>query len=192
MKTFKTMIGGGAVAALTVGAMLAGGAPAQAQGISGVTNCGAPGGKQEVGALLGGLLGGVIGNKVGGRHATGETVVGAVAGAAAGSAIGCKMQHNRQNAAGVYSQGGYRLSNQIAPASYRKIGETFVATRTVNLRSAPTNDGARVGALRAGDRFEALAEVPGSPWILVGDGGVGVGYVHADYVRPSGYRYASR
>ena len=50
---------------------------------------------------------------------------------------------------------------------------------------------ARVGALRAGERFEALAHVRGSEWILVGQNGVGVGYVHQDYVRPIGRQYVA-
>jgi hypothetical protein len=189
---------GGAAAAILAGALALGGvSSANAAGIGGVTNCSAPGGKQEVGALLGAVLGGVIGNKVGGRHATGETVVGAVAGAAAGSAIGCQMQKSNQNTAyghsapTTYSRNGYRLSSAISPASYSRMGETFVATRSVNLRAAPTTSSGRVGSLRAGERFQALASVRGTDWILVGQGGVGVGYVHGAYAQPSGYRYAA-
>lgn len=188
-------IGGGAAAAVLAGALAIGAAaPAQAQGVSGVTSCAAPGGKQEVGAAIGAVVGGLVGNKVGGRHATGETVLGAAVGAAAGSAIGCQMQHNRQRAYGspTYTSGGYHLSRQVSPASYSRIGDTFVATRNVNVRAAPTTRSARLGSLRAGERFEALAHVRGSDWVLVGQGGVGVGYVHADLVQPEGHRYAYR
>ena len=189
-------IGAGATVAAVAGMLaLSGATGANAQGISGVTSCAAPGGKQEVGALVGAVVGSLIGNKVGGKHPGAETVVGAGVGAAAGSAIGCKLQHNTQQkgyAQGVYTRNGYRLSTQLSPASYDRIGDTFVAERTVNLRSAPTTGSARVGGLRAGERFEALAEVRGTRWILVGQGGVGVGYVHGDYVRPEGYRYAGR
>jgi uncharacterized protein YgiM (DUF1202 family) len=66
-----------------------------------------------------------------------------------------------------------------------------VATRSVNLRAAPTTGSGRVGSLRAGERFQALANVRGTDWILVGQGGVGVGYVHGAFVEPAGYRYAS-
>lgn len=195
MRTSKInrMIGGGAAAAVLAGALALGAGSAQAAGINGVTNCSAPGGKQEVGAVLGAVVGGLIGNKVGGRHPTGETVLGAAAGAAAGSAVGCQMQKNtaRQYGQGAtYTRGGYRLSSYVAPASYSKIGDTFVATRSVNLRAAPTTGSERVGALRPGERFQALAHVRGSDWILVGQGGVGVGYVHEAYVQPDGYRYA--
>uniref|UniRef100_UPI0028122461 SH3 domain-containing protein n=1 Tax=Phenylobacterium sp. TaxID=1871053 RepID=UPI0028122461 len=119
------------------------------------------------------------------------TVVGAGAGAAAGSAIGCEMQKDRAQHAGTYTRNGYRLSSDIAPASYSRIGHTFVATSGVNLRAAPTTGSARVGRLRAGERFQALAQVRGSDWILVGQGGVGVGYVRGDFVRPEGRRYAA-
>jgi hypothetical protein len=192
MPNFKTSIGGGAFAALLAGAIAVSASAAQAQGIGGVTNCSAPGGKQEAGALMGAVVGGLIGNKVGGRHPTGETVVGAAAGAAAGSAIGCQMQKNRANAthASTYTQGGYRLSSEIAPAKFNKIGDTFVSRRSVNLRAAPTTGSNRVGALRPGERFQALAEVRGTEWILVGQDGVGVGYVHGDFVEPTGRRYA--
>ncbi|HEY8616048.1 SH3 domain-containing protein [Phenylobacterium sp.] len=195
MRTSKTnkLIGGGAAAAVLAGALAVGVGSAQAAGINGVTNCSANGGKQEAGAAIGAVVGGLIGNKVGGRHPTGETVLGAAAGAAAGSAIGCQMQKNtaREHAYGsTYTRGGYRLSSSIAPASYSRIGDTFVANRTVNLRSAPTTGSGRVGSLRAGERFQALAQVRGSDWILVGQGGVGVGYVHQAYVQPEGYRYA--
>jgi hypothetical protein len=182
----------GAAAVLLAGAIAFGASGAQAQGIGGVTNCSAPGGKQEAGALMGAVVGGLIGNKVGGRHATGETVVGAAAGAAAGSAIGCQMQKSRANSghSRTYTEGGYRLSSQIAPAKFSKIGDTFVSRRSVNLRAAPSTGSSRVGALRPGERFQALARVRGTEWILVGQGGVGVGYVHGGYVEPAGRRYA--
>lgn len=200
-KTTKTIGGGAAAAVLAATLALGAATSAQAQGINGVTNCGAPGGKQEAGALIGALVGGVVGNKVGGSKPGLETVVGAATGAAAGSAIGCKMQHNTQTQAygntydrapSTYARGGYRLSSQVAPASYQRIGDTFVATRTVNLRSGPTTGSARVGSLRAGERFQAMAQVRGTDWILVGHDSVGVGYVHRAYAQPDSSRYAAR
>lgn len=158
---------------------------------AGVTGCSAPGGKQEVGAAIGAVVGGVIGNKVGGRHATGETIVGAAAGAAAGSAIGCEMQKDRAKTGGTYKHGGYRLASNVAPASYSGLGRAFRAEAGVNLRAAPTTGSAKVGRLAAGERFQALAQVRGADWILVGQNGVGVGYVRSDFVRPEGRRYAA-
>jgi uncharacterized protein YgiM (DUF1202 family) len=91
----------------------------------------------------------------------------------------------------TYTRGGYRLSSDIEPANYRRMGETYVATRSVNLRTAPTTGSRRVGSLRAGERFQAMANVAGTDWILVGQGGVGVGYVHRAYAVPQDDRYAT-
>lgn len=181
-------IASGVMTVVLAGGLTLGGATAAS---AGVTGCSAPGGKQEVGAVIGGLVGGLIGNKVGGRHATGETIAGAAVGAAAGSAIGCEAQKSSARNTGTYTRNGYRLQSNISPANYRRIGDGFVAESSVNLRAAPTTNSARVGRLRAGERFEALAQVRGTNWILVGQGGVGVGYVHGDFVRPAGHRYAS-
>lgn len=179
-------------AALLAGAMALGGATSAS---AGVLNCAAPGSKQEGGAVIGALLGGLIGNSVGGRHATGETVVGAAAGAAAGSAIGCEAQKSKAQKAAyrpaTYKKNGYRLSSDIAPATYNRVDRMFVAQAGVNLRAAPTTNSGRVGRLQAGERFQALAQVRGADWILVGQNGVGVGYVRGDFVRPAGQRYAA-
>ncbi|MBU1377190.1 MAG: SH3 domain-containing protein [Alphaproteobacteria bacterium] len=185
--TSKT-IGGGVAAAILAGTLALGGASSAS---AGVTGCSAPGGKQEAGAVIGAVLGGVIGNKVGGRHATGETVAGAALGAAAGSAVGCEAQKSRAKNAGTYTHNGYRLQGDVSSASYSRIGQTFVAESGVNLRAAPTTNSGRVGRLQAGQRFQALAQVRGSDWVLVGQNGVGVGYVRGDFVRPAGSRYAA-
>jgi uncharacterized protein YgiM (DUF1202 family) len=179
--TPKTILAAAAIAA-TMGMA----APASA----GVTSCAAPGGKQKAGAVIGAVVGGLIGNKVGGRQPALETVGGVAVGAAAGSALGCEMQKSKASNHGTYAHGGYRLSRQIAPASYRKIKEPFLASTSVNLRAAPTTGSTRVGQLRPGERFEALAEVRGTDWILVGQNGVGVGYVNGAFVEPEGRRYA--
>lgn len=189
MRTLKTKtIGGGVAAAILAGALSLGGVSSAS---AGVTGCSAPGGKQEAGAVIGAVLGGVIGNQVGGRHATGETVAGAAVGAAAGSAIGCEAQKTRANNSGTYTRNGYRLSGNVSPASYDRIGNAYVAESGVNLRAAPTTNSARVGRLQTGERFQALAQVRGSDWILVGRNGIGVGYVRGDFVRPAGHRYAA-
>lgn len=192
---------GAALAAVMATAALAGvAAPAQAQSlVPGVTSCGASGVKQERGALLGAIAGGLLGNSVSGHNRTTGTLLGAAVGGAAGSAVGCQMQHDDQQRVAysegygyrTYRQGGYELYSGVAPASYQRIGQTLVATNTVNLRTAPTQGASRVGQLHRGQRFEALAQVRGTDWILVGRGGVGVGYVHGAYAQADGYRYAS-
>jgi hypothetical protein len=182
--TLSTSAIGALVAAATLGHA--------AQANAGVVGCSAPGGKQEAGAVIGALLGGFVGNQVGGRRATGETVAGAAVGAAAGSAIGCEAQKTRQ---GTYSSGyshdGVRLRANVRAAEYDRMNAAFVADPRVNIRSAPSAGSARLGSLSRGERFQALARVEGSDWILVGRNGVGVGYVREDFVRPVGQRYAS-
>lgn len=190
MRNFQTKtIAGSLTVAMIAGTLALSASPASA----GVTGCSAPGGKQEGGAVVGALLGGFIGNQLGGRHATGETIAGAAAGAAAGSAIGCEVQKDKAQRASAptYSKGGYRLYRNVSPASYSRIGQPFVAESRVNLRAAPTTGSARVGRLQAGEHFQAMAQVRGTDWILVGRGGVGVGYVRGDFVRPAGDRYAA-
>lgn len=190
MRNLKTKTtGAGIAAAMLAGALVLGGASGAS---AGVTGCSAPGGKQEAGAVIGALVGGVIGNKVGGRHATGETIAGAAVGAAAGSAIGCEAQKSRAANAGTYTQNGYRLQSNVSAARYSRIDDTFVAESGVNLRAAPTTNSARVGRLQAGERFQALARVRDSDWILVGQNGVGVGYVRGDFVSPADRGYARR
>lgn len=201
MRTSKSQKTAGAAlaAALATAALAGAAAPAQAETlIPGVTGCGASGIKQERGALLGALAGGLLGNSVSGHNRTTGTLLGAAVGAGVGSAVGCQMQHNDvaqgeavAYGARTYRHGGYSLYSGVAPASYDRVGQTLVATQTVNLRAAPTQNGERVGQLRRGERFEAMAEVRGSDWILVGRNGVGVGYVKGEYTRAEGYRYAS-
>ena len=212
MRTLKTskLMRGAAVATLT--SMIAAGAvgTANAQqyrtptggGIGSVVSCDAQGNKQAGGALIGALLGAAAGsNRAKHDRGTG-TAIGAVAGAATGSWVGCKMQRDQAAQGGyaynqpayrpsTYVQNGYRLSGAVSPAAYVRDGGSFVATSTLNLRAAPTTSSARVGSLRAGEGFQALARVRGTEWILVGQGGVGVGYVHGAYVQPAGYQNAS-
>ena len=202
MQTTKIQkMAGAALAAVTAAATLAGAAaPAQAESlVPGVTSCGASGVQQERGAILGAIAGGLLGNSISGHNRTTGTLVGAAVGGATGSAVGCQMQHNEQQRVAytegygyrTYRQGGYELYSGVAPASYQRLGQTLVATDTVNLRTAPTQGASRVGQLHRGERFQALAQVRGTDWILVGRGGVGVGYVHGAYARPDGYRYVS-
>jgi hypothetical protein len=176
--------------------------PAAAQpheSMGGVVGCEASGGRQEAGAVIGAILGGVIGNRVARGEPGAGTAIGAVLGAGAGSYIGCRSQHDREPPLadnggyyGVRNYGGYRLAPQVSPARYTRSGERMVATSNLTIRSAPTTRSAPLGTLRAGQRFQALAEVRGSDWVLVGRNGVGVGYVHGAYIVPEGAQYAWR
>lgn len=169
-------------------------------GLGSIVNCDASGNKQAGGAVIGALLGAVAGSNLAKNDRGTGTAIGAAVGAATGSYVGCKMQRDAA-AQTAYSGGGYqqatylhngyRLSGDLAPARYERESGAFVANSTLNLRAAPTTNSARVGSLRAGESFQALARVRGTEWILVGQNGVGVGYVHGAYVAPVGYRTAS-
>lgn len=211
MRTLKTsnMMRGAAVATLA-GALAIGGAANAQQyrtptggGPGSIVSCDAPGGKQMGGALIGALVGAAAGSNLAKNDRGTGTAIGAVAGAATGSWVGCKMQRDaaNQNAyygqqqpayrPATYVQNGYRLNSNLSPAAYVRDGGSFVANSTLNLRAAPTTSSARVGSLRAGQAFQAMARVRGTEWILVGQGGVGVGYVHGAYVQPAGYQQAN-
>ena len=171
-------------------------------GLSSIVSCDAKGGKQGTGAIVGALLGAAAGSNLA-KHDRGTgTAVGAAIGAATGSYVGCKMQRDAQEKSitnananandslqpAVYSHEGYRLSGDIAPASFVGTSQQYVAKTTLNLRGAPTKAGTRVGQLQPGERFQALARVRGTDWVLVGQNGVGVGYVSGRYAQPVGYQ----
>jgi len=183
--TFKTLIAGLAMSAtaLTLAAAPTT-ASAMSQKLGGVIGCNASGGKQEVGAVVGGLLGAVAGNKLAKNDRGTGTAIGAVVGAGAGSYAGCQMQKNRaaENAGGVYTSNGIRVSNAVDAAPMTKIKGKYVARSTLNLRSGATTRAQAVGSVRAGETFQALGRTGDGKWILVGQDGVGVGYVSSAYV----------
>lgn len=213
MRTLKTskMMRGAAVATLTGALAIGAASTANAQqyrnptggGPGSIVSCDAPGGKQIGGALIGALVGAAAGSNLAKNDRGTGTAIGAVAGAATGSWVGCKMQRDaaNQNAyyggqqqayrPATYVQDGYRLNGNLSPAAYVRDGGAFVANSTLNLRAAPTTSAARIGSLRAGETFQAMARVRGTEWILVGQNGVGVGYVHGAYVQPAGYQNAN-
>jgi len=159
-------------------------ASAMSQKLGGVVGCNASGGKQEVGAVIGGLLGAVAGNKLA-KHDRGTgTAIGAVVGAGAGSYAGCQMQKTRaaNNAGGVYSSNGISVSNAVDASPMTRIKGKYVARSNLNLRAAASTRGQALGSVRAGEVFQALGRTGDGKWILVGQDGVGVGYVSSAYV----------
>lgn len=155
------------------------------QASAGVVGCKASGSKQEVGAVLGGLLGGLAGNKIAGKGDRGAgTAIGAVVGAGAGSAVGCNMQKTEaaKEVGGIYKSGGYRYAQTVRAAPLVKMDRKYVTRSTVNLRADASTYGQRLGAVRSGTTFQALGRTGDGKWILVGQNGVGVGYVSSAYV----------
>ena len=168
--------------AMTATALTMAAAPAAnavEQRLGGVVGCDAAGGKQEVGAVIG-----VIGNKLAKHNRGTGTAVGAVAGAGAGSYVGCSMQKKRaaENAGGAYTSNGIRLANSVEAAPMTEIKGKYVARSTLNLRASASTRGERIGSVQAGETFQALGRTGDGKWILVGQDGVGVGYVSSAYV----------
>lgn len=211
MQISSKLIRSAAVATMAAALTAGGASAASAQtNLRPVVGCDAPGNKQVGGALIGALLGAAAGSNLA-KHDRGT---GTAIGAATGSYVGCRMQRTdqAQNAYGygqqpsyqqpsyqqpayqqpaTYSHAGYRLSGDISPATYVRDGGAFAAGRNLNLRGAPSTSARKIGSLRAGERFQALARVRGTEWILVGQNGVGVGYVSGRYAQPVSEQYAS-
>ena len=131
------------------------------------------------------LLGAVAGNKIAGKGDRGTgTAIGAVVGAGAGSAVGCGMQKNEaaKQVGGVYKSGGYRYAQTVQAAPLVKMDKKYVTRSTVNLRADASTYGQRLGSVQSGTTFQALGRTGDGKWILVGQDGVGVGYVSSAYV----------
>lgn len=154
--------------ALASAAMLAGLAPAAlptaalAQQANGITNCDAPGGRQQTGAIIGALIGGLAGSQISSNERGLGAVVGAGAGAAAGSYIGC----NQQRARSYNSDYSYNNSG----------GETLRATSNLRVRSGPGTNYGQIGSLSAGQSFSAVGSE--GEWVQLANGG----WVSAHYV----------
>jgi hypothetical protein len=183
-KTFKTIALTLAASASALTLVSAPSAFAMDQKLGGVVGCNASGHKQEIGAVVGGLLGAVAGSNLAKNDRGTGTAIGAVAGAGAGSYVGCKMQKKdaRQAVGGTYKNDGTRFADSIQAAPVTRINDKFVARSNLNLRAAASTRGAKVGGIGAGQTFQALGRTGDGKWILVGQDGVGVGYVSSAYV----------
>lgn len=191
MTTTQTTIGKIKTITLTLGAAAtalamtaAPAAHAMDEKMGGVVGCKASGKKQEIGAVVGALLGAAAGSNLAKNDRGTGTAIGAVVGAGAGSLVGCKMQKTdaAQEVGGIYKSGGYRYAQTVQAAPLVKIEKKMVARSTVNLRAAASTRGERLGAVESGTTFQALGRTADGKWILVGQDGVGVGYVSSAYV----------
>lgn len=126
---------------------------------NGITNCDAPGGRQQAGAAIGAVLGGLAGSQVSKNERALGAVVGAGAGAAAGSYIGCNQQRARS-------------ANQAAANSYR-------ATSNLRIRTGPGTSYRQTGSLSAGQPFTAVGSQ--GEWVQIAGGG----WVNAHHVAPN-------
>lgn len=123
---------------------------------NGITNCDAPGGRQQAGAAIGAVIGGLAGSQVSRNERTLGAVLGAGAGAAAGSYIGCNQQRARAS-----QQGGQDM---------------YQATSNLRIRSGPGTNYRQVGNLSAGQPFTAVSS--SGEWVQIAGGG----WVNARYV----------
>ncbi len=73
---------------------------------------------------------------------------------------------------------GLRLASGVTLAKgYEGVGGRYQARNVANLRGGPSTRSAVVGKLKKGEVVDAIARVSGTNWLLVGNGGVGRGYV---------------
>ena len=96
-----------------------------------------------------------------------------------------------------------RLGPNVSWANaYEAAPSLFTVRSTGNLRAAPSTQARSLGQVSRGSQVEGLARVRGTPWILVGRNGEGIGYVsdtllqaQAGYQQPGyqqpGYTQAS-
>lgn len=155
-KTLKTTFATAAALAALVSA-----APTVASAqANGITNCDAPGGRQQAGALIGGVIGALAGSRISSNERTLGAVAGAGAGAAAGSYIGCNQQRARVNAQGSSSGAQYRAATNL------------------RIRSGPGTNYRQAGSLSAGQPFTAVGSQ--GEWVQIAGGG----WVNANYVQP--------
>ena len=155
------------------------------QRLGGVVGCEASGKKQETGAILGALVGAAAGSNLAKNDRGTGTAIGAVVGAGAGSYIGCGMQKKEasNDVGGSYkTSNGIKISHNVDSAPMTKISGKYVARSTLNLRASASTRGMKVGSVVAGETFQALGRTGDGQWILVGQNGVGVGYVSSAYV----------
>jgi len=128
--------------------------------VRGVTNCDAPGGRQQAGAIIGGVIGALAGSQISKNERALGAVAGGAAGAAAGSYIGCNQQRARAESTN-YDYG--------AQGQYR-------STANLNVRSGPGTNYRVVSRLSSGQPFSILGSQ--GEWVQIAGGG----WVNARYV----------
>jgi uncharacterized protein YgiM (DUF1202 family) len=69
-------------------------------------------------------------------------------------------------------------------SSYEGAPARYAARSTVNLRASPSQSSRAVGRLAKGEQVDVIGRAGGSAWLLVGRGGMGVGYASEAAMRP--------
>lgn len=73
---------------------------------------------------------------------------------------------------------------ELPPFEY--IGERYSVASASNVRGGPGTDYKVVDSLNAGQTVDVIGEVEGKPWYLVGENGVGNGFVFNKLLKPTG------
>lgn len=106
-----------------------------------------------------------------------------------GYGVGYVPESAVRAAAETVTSGGYygravprqsiRLNSGVNWASgYESAASLYSVRSNAYLRSTPSLQGRTLGQVQRGDEIEAIAKVQGSPWVLAGRNGYGIGYVH--------------
>ncbi|MFM9977838.1 MAG: SH3 domain-containing protein [Sphingomonadaceae bacterium] len=150
-------------------------------------------GSRTLGTLIGGALGAAAGSAIGCKlQKTDRDRAERAAQAALETNSNQDWTNAETGASGTVAIGqtdGIALGNMtfasgVEPATgYVKVGQSFTAGSTVNVRSAPGTRAPVLGKLAAGQRVWVPAAVKGQPWMLVSENGVGRGYVSAPLLK---------
>lgn len=73
---------------------------------------------------------------------------------------------------------------EVPPFQY--VGEKYRSLATGNVRGGPGTDYQVVDKIASGETVDVVGKVDGKPWYMIGDGGVGTGFVHADLLTATG------
>jgi surface antigen len=153
----------------------------------------AGGGNRALGTILGGALGAAAGSAIGCKLQRNDQARAerAVEDAVAtnknqswqGEEAGTSGKVEVSQAAGG-SLSNIKFAKGVEPASgFSKVANSYIATGSANIRSAPGTNAAILGSLVTGQRVWVPAQVTGQPWMLVSDNGVGQGYVSANLLK---------
>jgi surface antigen len=155
----------------------------------------AGGGNRALGTILGGALGAAAGSAIGCKMQRNDQ---ARAERAMEDAVATNKnqtwQGDESGASGKVevsqaSGGGLsdiKFAKNVEPASgFSKVGNSYVAAGSANIRSAPNTSASILGQLATGQRVWVPAQVSGQPWLLISDNGVGQGYVSANLLKRS-------
>lgn len=63
------------------------------------------------------------------------------------------------------------------------IGKQFQATTNANVRGGPSTDYEIVGSLQNGEFVDVIGQVDGTNWYIIGENGIGNGFVRSDLVQ---------